>query len=97
MPFGDNGFGDVRGDVSFGSTGHQEVRHPGVHPVDGRAGLAQRVDFGASLTIRSPRSTPVASTGSTPSTSANGNRCSAGIESVTAVAAGAPPMAAATS
>ena len=48
----------------------------------------------ASLIIRSSRSTSVASTGSTPSTSASGSRCSAGIASVTAVAAGAPPNAA---
>ena len=38
----------------------------------------------ASLIIRSRRSTSVASTGTTPSTSASGSRCSAGIESVTA-------------
>ena len=37
----------------------------------------------ASLIIRSRRSTSVASTGTTPSTSASGSRCSAGIESVT--------------
>ena len=46
-----------------------------------------------SLTIRSPRIMSVASTGSTPSTPASGNRCSAGMESVTAAAAGAPPKA----
>lgn len=50
----------------------------------------------SSLTIRRPRNTSVASTGSTPSTPAIGSRCSAGMESVTAVAAGAPPNAAAT-
>ena len=38
----------------------------------------------ASLIIRSRRNTSVASTGTTPSTSASGSRCSAGIESVTA-------------
>ena len=42
----------------------------------------------ASLIIRSRRSTSVASTGTTPSTSASGSRCSAGIESVTAVGGG---------
>ena len=50
----------------------------------------------SSLIIRSLRSTSVASTGNTPSTPANGNRCSAGMESVTAVATGAPPSAALT-
>ena len=50
----------------------------------------------SSLTIRNSRSTSVASTGSTPSTSASGKRCSAGMESVTAVAAGPPPSAALT-
>ena len=45
MSFGDNGFGNVSGDVGLGTAGHQKLRHPGVHPVDGRAGLAQRVDF----------------------------------------------------
>ena len=94
MSLGDNRFGDIGGDVGLGPAGDQKLRHPGVHPVDGRAGLAQRVDLGtAVLTIRSPRITSVASTGSTPSTPASGNRCSAGMESVTAVAAGAPPNA----
>ncbi len=46
MPLGDNGFGDVSGDVGLGAAGHQELGHPGVDPVDRRAGLAQRVDLG---------------------------------------------------
>ncbi len=49
MSFGDNGFGDVGGDVGLGPSGHQKVRNPGVHPVDGRARLAQRVDLGGVL------------------------------------------------
>ena len=49
MPFGDNRFGDVGGDVGLGAARHQELRHPGVHPVDGRTRLAQRVDLGAVL------------------------------------------------
>ena len=40
MPLGDNGFGDVRGNVGLGAAGHQELGHPGVHPVDRRTGLA---------------------------------------------------------
>ena len=54
MPFGDNGFGDVGGDVGLGAAGHQELRHPGVHAVDGRAGLAQRVDLGGVLDHSQP-------------------------------------------
>ena len=49
MPFGDNGFGDVCGDVGLGAAGHQELRHPRVHPVDRRAGLAKGVDLGGVL------------------------------------------------
>ena len=49
MPLGHNRFGDVRGDVSLGAARYQELRHPGVHPVDGRARLAQRVDLGGVL------------------------------------------------
>ena len=49
MPFGDNGFGDVGGDVGLGSARNQKLRHPGMHPVDGRTGLAQRVDLGRLL------------------------------------------------
>ncbi|COX12322.1 Uncharacterised protein [Mycobacterium tuberculosis] len=48
------------------------------------------------MTIRSLRSTSVANTGSTPSASASGNMCNAGMESVTAVATGAPPNTALT-
>ena len=49
MSFGDNRFGDIGGDVRLGPPGHQELRHPGVHAVDGRTGLAQRVDLGGVL------------------------------------------------
>ena len=49
MSFGDNGFGDVGGDVGLGPAGYQELRHPGMHPVDGSARLAQRVDLGGVL------------------------------------------------
>ncbi len=49
MPFGDNRFGDVGGDLGLGAPRHQELRHPGMHPVNGRTGLAQRVDLGRLL------------------------------------------------
>ena len=49
MPLGHNRFGNVRGDVSLGAARYQELRHPGVYPVDGRARLAQRVDLGGVL------------------------------------------------
>ncbi len=49
MSFGDNRFGDIRGDVGLGSARNQELRHPRMHPVDGRAGLAQRVNLGGVL------------------------------------------------
>ena len=45
MPFGDNRLRDVGGHVGLGAAGHQELGHPSVHPVDGRAGLSQRVDL----------------------------------------------------
>ena len=45
MTFGDNGFGDIGGDVGLGAAWDQKVRNSRVHPVDGRAGLAQRVDL----------------------------------------------------
>ena len=45
MPLCDNRFGDVGGDVGFGAARHEELGDPGVHPVDGGAGLAQRVDL----------------------------------------------------
>ena len=49
MSFGDNRFGDIGGDVGLGPARCQKLRHPGMHPVDGRAGLAQRVDLGRLL------------------------------------------------
>lgn len=49
MPFGDNGFGNIGGNVSLGATGFEELRHPGVHPVDRGTGGAQRVDLGGIL------------------------------------------------
>ena len=36
---------DVGGDVGLGPARHQELRHPGVHPVDRGSRLAQRVDL----------------------------------------------------
>ena len=49
MPFGDNGFGDVGGDVGFGAPRHEELRHPGVDTVDRLTGLAQRLDLSGVL------------------------------------------------
>ena len=49
MALGDNGFGDVGGHVGLRPPRHQELRHPGVHPVDGGPRLAQRVDLRAVL------------------------------------------------
>ncbi len=37
--------GDVPAGLALGAPGLQELRHPGVHPVDGLAGPAQRVDL----------------------------------------------------
>ena len=45
MPLGDNRFRDISSHVGLGPAGHQKLRHPGVHPVDRRACLAQRVDL----------------------------------------------------
>ncbi len=84
MPFGDNGFGDVGGDVGLGAAG---IRNSGTRACTrsmAAPALRSASISPCSLTIRSPRSTSVASTGSTPSTSASGSRCSAGMESVTA-------------
>ncbi|CNV97035.1 Uncharacterised protein [Mycobacterium tuberculosis] len=46
MPFGDNCFGDVGGYVGFRSARDQKLRHSGMHSIDRRAGLTQRVDLG---------------------------------------------------
>ena len=85
MSLGDNGVGDVGGDVGLGPARDQELRDPGMYAVERRA---------SSLIIRSDRRMSVARIGNTPSAPASGNRCRAGMESVTAVAAGAPPSAA---
>jgi hypothetical protein len=45
MPFGDNRFGDVGGDVRLGAAGDQELGHVCVHAVDRGARLEQRVDL----------------------------------------------------
>ena len=45
MAFGDNGVGDIGGHFSLGAPGYQELRHLGVHPVDGGSGGAQRLDL----------------------------------------------------
>ncbi|SHT34758.1 Uncharacterised protein [Mycobacteroides abscessus subsp. abscessus] len=47
----------------------------------------------ASLTMRNRRSTPVAKTGTVPTSCASGNRCSAGIDSVTATVPAVPSAA----
>jgi hypothetical protein len=73
--------------MSFGNNGFRDIAAPALRSASISA---------ASLIIRSRRSTSVASTGTTPKTSASGSRCNAGIESVTAVVAGAPPRASAT-
>ena len=49
MPLGDNRFGDVGGHVGLGAARHQELGHAGVHAVDRRTRLAQRVDLGGVL------------------------------------------------
>ena len=54
MPFCDNGFGDISGDVGFGAARHKELRHARMHPVDRRTGLAQCVDLGGVLDHSQP-------------------------------------------
>ena len=97
MSFGDNGFGDISGDVSLGPTGTRNSGTLACTRSMAAPALRSASTSAACLTIRSPRNTSVANTGNSPRTSASGNRCSAGMESVTAVGTGAPPIAAHTS
>ena len=45
MSFGENRLRDVGGHVGLGAARHQELGHAGVHAIDCRSGLAQRVDL----------------------------------------------------
>ena len=58
--------GDIGGDVGLGAAGLEKLGYPGVHPVDRRAGGAQRLDLGRVLTIRKPAMICVPSTGTAP-------------------------------
>ena len=66
MPFGDNGFGDVSGDVGLRPAGHQKLRHPACTRSIAAPALRSASISAASLIIRSRRSTSVANTGTTP-------------------------------
>ena len=45
VALGEDRGGDVAADLALGAAGPQALGHPGVHPVDGLAGPAQRVDL----------------------------------------------------
>ena len=54
VALGHDRVGDVGGHLQLGAAGPQPARHPGVHPVDGRARRAQRLDLGRALARAQP-------------------------------------------
>ncbi len=68
VPFGDNGFGDIGGDVGLGAARNRNSGTRACTRSIAEPALRSASISHSSLTIRSVRSTSVASTGSTPST-----------------------------